>query len=71
VFEKEELETIILHAHPELIYYAKGPVDLFIDGTFSITPKGFYQVLIVMIYEPRSKYYVPVMPVGPFIFQLQ
>jgi hypothetical protein len=63
VFEQpdsESLETIILHAHPELIFYTKSHVVLFIDGTFSITPKGFYQVMIVMIYKASSKLYTPI-----------
>ena len=58
--DNDTLETIILHAHPELLFYSKSTVDLFIDGTFSITPKGFYQVMIVMIYEPSSKLYIPI-----------
>jgi hypothetical protein len=35
-------------------------IDAYVDGTFQCVPKGFYQCLILMIFDPTSQLYVPV-----------
>ena len=37
-----------------------GKVPTFIDGTFYCCPKGFYQLMIIMVYDMGRKLYVPV-----------
>jgi hypothetical protein len=37
-----------------------GSKRIFVDCTFSIVPKGFYQCLIIMVYSQPHKSYVPV-----------
>jgi hypothetical protein len=59
---EENLEKIIGWGHPDLIYELKcgGPLNLFVDCTFKIAPRGFYQCMIIMAYLPASQLYVPV-----------
>ena len=33
---------------------------MFVDATFSCVPVGFYQLLIVMVFDPALKIYIPV-----------
>jgi len=56
-----EVQKIIGWAHPDLIFLMKhGKVNLFIDCTFKICPRGFAQCLIMMIYSAAHDTYVPV-----------
>lgn len=34
-------------------------IQCMIDGTFSLVPKPFYQMLTIMVWEARKKVYVP------------
>lgn len=57
----QEFTKIIGWGNPDLIHLVKaGKVHLFCDMTFKIVPKGFSQVLIVMIYSQGEKTYVPI-----------
>lgn len=56
-----ELQTILGWGHPQLINLLKnGKVNLFVDCTFKVVPKGFTQLMILMMYHPGSEMYVPV-----------
>ena len=47
--------------HPTMIHLLKtGPKTIFVDCTFKVVPYGFYQLLIIMIYEPGTELYLPV-----------
>ena len=53
--------NIIGWAHPELVFLFKnGPCPLFLDCTFSVVPKGFSQLLIIMMHSAAHNMYVPV-----------
>jgi hypothetical protein len=55
------LEKIIGWGHPDLIFLTKyGPVNLFVDCTFKVVPKGFSQLLVLMIYSSATDMYVPI-----------
>ena len=59
--EKDHMHYMIF-CNPELIRLLKMPqVDLFIDATFDCCPHPFYQCLIIMVYDPTTSYYVPVL----------
>ena len=50
-----EVETVVGWGHPDLIHLMKyGPCPMFVDCTFSCVPKGFKQLLIVMIYTAAT-----------------
>jgi hypothetical protein len=56
-----ELQRIIGWAHPILIHSVKhGPVHVFIDCTFHSCPKGFSQLLVLMIYSNAEDLYIPI-----------
>ena len=57
----EKVDRIIGFGHPALFPLISGNSELFIDGTFGIVPKPFYQVLIVMCYDQQTRVYMPVM----------
>ncbi|KAE9028431.1 hypothetical protein PR002_g10394 [Phytophthora rubi] len=53
-------QRIIGMGHPDVIRLLKYPgASVFIDGTFSITPPGFQQTLIVMVHDPTCDVYIP------------
>ena len=55
------LQRIIGWAHPDLVFLLKnGPVNTFIDCTFRVVPKGFTQLMIIMVYSKAHEHYVPV-----------
>ena len=57
----EQLQKIIGWANPDLLFLARSiQGNLFFDCTFKIVPKGFSQLLIIMIYHPITKLYLPV-----------
>lgn len=50
-----EIETIVGWGHPDLIHLMKyGACPMFVDCTFSCVPKGFKQLLIIMIYTAAT-----------------
>jgi hypothetical protein len=56
-----ELQKVIGWAHPDLIFLTgHGRCNVFLDCTFKVVPKGFSQLLIVMIFSKAHNYYVPV-----------
>lgn len=56
-----EMHNIIGWGHPELIFLLKfGPCPIFLDCTFSVVPKGFSQLLIIMMYSAAHSMYIPV-----------
>jgi hypothetical protein len=56
-----EIKKLVGFGHPRLIQYiAYNKVHIFIDCTFSMCPKGFYQCLIIMIYVLGLEKYIPV-----------
>ncbi|KAE9164694.1 hypothetical protein PF002_g31540, partial [Phytophthora fragariae] len=53
-------QRIIGMDHPDVTRLLKYPgASVFIDGTFSITPPGFQQTLIVMVHDPTYDVYIP------------
>jgi hypothetical protein len=56
------LSRMIGFGHPDLLFLLKsGPMNTFIDCTFRIVPKGFYQLMIIMVYSSAHETYVPVL----------
>jgi len=57
----DEMQRIIGWAHADLIFLTQGgPVNIFVDCTFRIVPKGFHQCMVIMIYADAYKSYVPI-----------
>jgi hypothetical protein len=55
-------QRIVGMGHPDLLRLLRYPrASLFIDGTFSITPKPFQQTLIIMAHDPSYDVYLPVL----------
>ena len=51
----------MMFANPELLGLLNGHVDFYIDATFDpCTPHPFNQCLIVMVFDPSRRSYVPV-----------
>lgn len=55
-----KVDRLMVFGHPQLLPLLNGNVDVYIDGTFSSAPKGFAQVLIVMVHDPQTRSFVPV-----------
>jgi len=55
-----KLERIIGFGNPSLIRVLGGNKRVFIDGTFKIVPKPFYQCLIIMVFDEQTDSFVPV-----------
>jgi len=54
-------EKIIGWGHPNLIRKLKsGQMNVYIDCTFKVCPKGFYQLFILMVYVDEFDSYVPI-----------
>jgi hypothetical protein len=51
---------LTIFANSALLGLLNGVVDLFIDATFSCAPTPFYQCLIMMVFDPSTSHYVPV-----------
>jgi len=47
--------------NPYLFYYFSNAKHLFIDATFAVTPKPFYQCLVVMIFDDILQIYIPIL----------
>ena len=58
----EEMVRFVGWANPNLIFMAQclDTANIFIDCTFYIVPKGFSQCLIIMVFHPVTKLYLPV-----------
>ena len=54
------MERIIGFGNPSLIRVLGGNKRVFIDGTFKIVPKPFYQCLIIMVFDEQTDSFVPV-----------
>ena len=55
------LQRMLGWAHPQLIFLLRsGPLNLFIDCTFHCVPRGFYQLMTLMVYSPSHRTYVPI-----------
>ena len=55
-----KLERIIGYGNPALFRVFGGNSQVFIDGTFRICPKPFYQCLILMVFDEQTDAFVPV-----------
>jgi hypothetical protein len=45
---------------PKLLCLLCGLVHIFVDATFACTPNPFYQCLILMVFNPNTSAYAPV-----------
>ena len=59
--EQTTMERIVGFGNPYLFYYLTNAQSLYIDATFSIVPKPFYQCLVVMIFEETLQIYLPIL----------
>ena len=59
--EQTTMERIIGFGNPYLFYYLSNAKSLYIDATFSIAPKPFYQCLVVMVFEETLQLYLPIL----------
>lgn len=55
-----KLERIIGFGNPSLFRVFGGNSKIFIDGTFKVCPKPFYQCLIIMVFDEQTDAFVPV-----------
>jgi hypothetical protein len=56
-----EMCRMIGWGHHDMIHILKnGDKHVFIDCTFDCVPKGFKQLMIIMIYEPATELYLPI-----------
>ena len=55
------IERIMGFGNSYLFYYLTHANHLFIDATFSVAPKPFYQCLIVMIFYETLQIYIPIL----------
>ena len=56
-----ELMRIMIFANPDLLGLLRGHVDIYVDATFTpCTPSGFYQCLILVVFNHQTSSYVPV-----------
>jgi hypothetical protein len=51
---------LMIFANPALLGLLNSVVDLFIDATFFCVPAPFYQCLIIMVFDPSTRHYLPV-----------
>ena len=58
--ETKTLERVVGWGNPSLFGLLNGKINLFIDGTFKVTPHPFYQCLIIMAFDSSTQCYVPV-----------
>jgi hypothetical protein len=58
--KSDVMMRLIIFANPALLGLLNGVVDLFIDATFSCVPAPFYQCLIIMVFDPSTSHYLPV-----------
>lgn len=57
----DEPMRIMIFAYPSLLGLLQGEGDIFVDATFKpCTPCGFYQCLILMVYDNQTSSYVPI-----------
>lgn len=54
------IQRMIGWANPDLLFLARGNCNLYVDCTFDCVVSGFSQLMIIMIYEERTKLYLPV-----------
>jgi len=59
--EQTTMERIVGFGNPYLFYYMTHAENLFIDATFSVAPKPFYQCLVVMIFDKTLQIYIPIL----------
>ena len=55
-----KMERIIGFGNPALFRIFGGNSKIFIDGTFKVCPKPFYQCLIIMVFDEQTDVFVPV-----------
>ena len=55
------MERIVGFENPYLFYYLTNAQSLYIDATFNVAPKPFYQCLVVMIFEETLQIYIPIL----------
>jgi hypothetical protein len=56
-----QLERMMIWGNPDLMNIMSSPgLHLFIDCTFKCVPRGFFQCLIIMVFDSRTDVYVPV-----------
>ena len=53
--EKFIILTIIFH-----LLFLKNSSHIFIDATFKVAPKNYYQILNILIYEEKNSFIFPV-----------
>ena len=59
--EQTTIERIIGFGNPYLFYYLSNAKSVYIDATFLIAPKPFYQCLVIMIFEKTLQVYLPIL----------
>ena len=59
--EQSTAERIMGFGNPYLFYYKSNSESLFIDATFAVAPKPFYQCLVVMIFDKSLQIYIPIL----------
>ena len=58
--KSDVMMRLMIFANPALLGLLNGVVDIFIDPTFSCVPAPFYQCLIIMVFDPSTSHYLPV-----------
>ncbi|OWZ03038.1 hypothetical protein PHMEG_00025299 [Phytophthora megakarya] len=60
-YENGQLQRIIGWAHPRLLELLRYPgIQMFVDGTFPSVPRAFHQCVVLMVRDPASRVFVPV-----------
>ena len=57
------MERIVGFSNSALFGLLNGKIDLHVDAFFHVVPKIFYQMLVIMAYDPQTRSCVPCMHV--------
>jgi hypothetical protein len=60
---KNKLNKVIAWGHPKLLRIPRygGACDIYMDATYGITPRNYAQTVIIMVFNPNTQLYTPLL----------